>query len=61
MFHGCSKINYIKAMFLYTNNATHNWVSGVASTGTFVKNVNASIATGASGIPSGWTVETATE
>lgn len=62
MFHGCSKINYIKAMFLSTNNAAYNWVSGVAATGTFVKNANAAtIPTGASGIPSRWTVETATE
>ena len=35
-----------------------NWVSGVASTGTFVKNPNmTSLSTGASGIPSGWAVK----
>ena len=40
MFSGCSKVNYIKAMFTTTPSAsyTSNWVSGVKSTGTFVKN-----------------------
>ena len=34
-----------------------NWVNGVASTGTFVKNPSmTSLPTGTSGIPSGWTV-----
>ena len=34
-----------------------NWVNGVASTGTFVKNpAMTSLTTGQSGIPSGWTV-----
>lgn len=62
MFYGCSKLNYIKAMFttepttMY-DNYTMNWVSGVASTGTFVKNKDATwFVTGASGIPVGWDV-----
>ena len=39
---------------------TMNWVDGVASTGTFVKNSAATWnVTGVYGIPSGWTVETA--
>ena len=34
-----------------------NWVSGVASTGTFTKATSmTSLPTGVSGIPSGWTV-----
>lgn len=60
MFYGCTQLCYIKALSAsnpydyYTN-----WVSGVASTGTFVKSNGASWANGANGIPSGWTVETA--
>ena len=44
MFANCSKLNYIKAMFTtpIKGDATlYGWVSGVASTGTFVKNKNA--------------------
>ena len=62
MFYGCSKLNYIKSMFVTTPSSlyTGNWVYGVASTGTFVKNKNATWSvTGSDGIPSGWTVETA--
>ena len=39
----------------------NNWVQGVAPTGTFVKHPDANLQTGDNGIPSGWTVETATE
>ena len=58
MFCGCSKLNYIKmlATDISASNCLGYWVSNVASTGTFVKNPNASLPTGASGIPSGWTV-----
>ena len=61
MFYNCSKLNYIKAMFtVMLQNATNNWVSGVAAQGTFVKNVNAVWSTtGVNGVPTGWTVETA--
>lgn len=62
MFQKCSKLNYIKAMFTTTPIAlyTKNWVSGVASTGTFVKNAAATWdVTGVNGVPSGWTIETA--
>ena len=61
MFYGCSKLNYIKALFTTTPSAeyTSNWVNGVASTGTFVKNREATWnETGVNGIPTGWTVET---
>ena len=61
MFYGCSKVSYIKAMFTTNINATNytkNWVSGVASTGTFVKNKNATWnVTGVNGVPSGWTIQ----
>ena len=62
MFSGCTSLNYIKAMFTTTpsSNYTYNWVSGVASTGTFIKNSAATWnVTGDDGIPTGWTVETA--
>ena len=62
MFRYCSKLNYIKAMFTTTPSSSYTsyWVQGVASTGTFVKNRLATWnVTGTSGIPSGWTVETA--
>ena len=61
MFNGCSKLNYIKALFTTTPGSTYtyNWVSGVSSTGTFVKSKDATWdVTGAYGIPSGWTVTT---
>lgn len=63
MFYGCSNLNYIKCLAvdgINQSGSTNNWVSGVASTGTFVKNPNASSwPTGNKGIPSGWTVEDA--
>jgi hypothetical protein len=64
MFNGCTKLNYIKAMFTTTPSTTYtsNWVSGVASTGTFVKNSAATWnVTGVNGVPSRWTVQTADE
>lgn len=64
MFRGCSKLNYIKAMFTdaSASNCLSNWVNGVASSGTFVKNANSTFNTrGASGIPNNWTIETASE
>ena len=62
MFRNCSRLNYIKAMFTTTPSTsyTSNWVNGVASTGTFVKNSTAAWdVTGVNGVPTGWTVETA--
>lgn len=62
MFNGCTDLNYIKAMFTTkpTSSYTADWVSGVSATGTFVKNAAATWnVTGANGVPSGWTVETA--
>lgn len=59
MFYGCSKLSYIKmlATDISESSCLSNWVNGVASTGTFVKNPNmSSLTTGVSGIPSGWTV-----
>ena len=63
MFGNCTNLNYIKAMFTTTPNTnynTYNWVSGVSSTGTFVKNSAATWnVTGNNGVPTGWTVNTA--
>ena len=62
MFYDCTSLNYIKAMFttIPTNSCTYRWVSGVASSGTFVKNSAATWnVTGINGVPTGWTVETA--
>ena len=62
MFEGCTSLNYIKC--LATNisalDSTSNWVTGVAPSGTFVKNELAGwTTTGESGVPSGWVIETA--
>jgi hypothetical protein len=59
MFNGCSVLSRVKAMFKTTPNSsfTYAWLSGVSSTGTFIKNKDATWnVTGTSGIPSGWTV-----
>jgi hypothetical protein len=59
MFYTCKKLNYIKmlATDISANRCLLNWVIGVSSTGTFVKNpAMNSLPTGTSGIPSGWTV-----
>ena len=60
MFGNCSKLNYIKALFTTTPGSgyTNKWVNGVASTGTFVKNSEATWdITGVNGVPTGWTVQ----
>ena len=61
MFQGCTKLSYIKCLAtdISATNCTLDWVDGVASTGTFVKDANmTSWTTGTSGIPNGWTVVT---
>ena len=63
MFQQCSNLNYIKALFTTTPGSSYTslWVLGVASTGTFIKNADATWnVTDHSGVPSGWAVETAT-
>ena len=62
MFSGCSSLNYIKCLAtnISASNCTHNWVVGVAASGTFVKNASmSSWTTGTYGIPSGWSVQDA--
>lgn len=60
MFYGCNRLNYIKALFTTTprDYYTNNWVLGVASTGTFIKNPEATWdVVGDSGVPEGWRVK----
>lgn len=62
MFYGCTSLTYIKMMAtdISASGCLSLWVSGVASSGTFVKNSAATWdVIGISGVPSGWTVETA--
>ena len=62
MFNGCYSLSYINAMFTTTpgSSYTSNWVKDVKATGTFVKNAEATWnVTGNNGVPTGWTVETA--
>lgn len=53
------KLNYIKCLAtdISASNYTNSWVADVSSTGTFVKATGVTWPTGASGIPSGWTVQ----
>ena len=63
MFYSCEKLNYIKmlATDVSAENCLKGWVYKVSSNGTFIKHPDANIPSGVNGIPSGWTVETATE
>ena len=60
MFSGCKNLNYVKALF--TTNPTSDkyevtdWLSGVSSTGVFVKNAQATWNRYSVGIPSKWSV-----
>jgi hypothetical protein len=62
MFLNCTKLNYIKCLAtdISAYCTTNYWISGVSSTGTFVKHPDmTSWSIGDSGIPEGWTVEDA--
>ena len=62
MFTGCTQLNFIKCMAIDgfgTSKCKENWTSGVASSGTFVKDSGVAVSTwtrGASGIPTNWLV-----
>ena len=62
MFSSCTKLNYVKANFLTEPSSTYtsNWLSRVASTGTFVPNPDATwpstITRNSTTVPSGWTI-----
>ena len=59
MFNGCTSLNYIKCLAtdISAPSCTYHWLNNVSSTGIFVKDANTTWPTGASGIPSGWTVQ----
>lgn len=62
IFIDCASLNYIKCLAtnISATDCTFNWVNGVASSGTFVKNSSmSSWTTGISGIPSNWSVQNA--
>ena len=61
MFYECSKLNYVKALFTSDISCCEDWLYGVSSSGTFVKNAEATWdVVGASGVPEGWTIQTIT-
>ena len=63
MFAGCTNLNYVKANFLTepSSKYTSYWLDGVASTGTFVANSDATWTTtierNRSTVPAGWTIQ----
>jgi len=59
MFRDSPKIKYIKCLAtdISASNCLYNWVTNVASSGTFVKKSGVSYPSGGSGIPSGWTIQ----
>lgn len=59
MFSGCISLNSITCLAtdISASDFALNWVSGVASTGTFVKTHSVLWQCGDSGIPNGWSVE----
>ena len=61
MFEGCTKLNYVKALFTQLNDDAelYAWLRNVSATGTFVKSKDATWTNDKVGIPSGWTVQTA--
>lgn len=61
MFQGCSNLKYIKMLSTtrLSSAYSNNWVSGVSSSGTFVRNSSAWHPSGVHGVPSGWTIQTA--
>ena len=62
MFNGCSSLNEVRCKISSTISSSDissvyasNWLSNVASTGTFYTNADANWPSGVSGIPTGWT------
>lgn len=59
MFYGCTSLKNITCLAtnISAQDCTYQWVNGVSSTGTFVKDSNmSSWTTGVNGIPANWTV-----
>ena len=59
MLTSCTSLKYIKCLAtdMSATNCLYNWVANVAANGTFVKDAYTTWPHGASGIPSGWTVQ----
>lgn len=60
MFYNCTSLNSVNCLAtnISAGSCTSTWLYNVAATGTFTKSPNmSSWTTGASGIPTGWTVE----
>lgn len=60
MFYDCSKLNYVKCLAetnINNDYSTSQWLSGVSTTGTFVKKKGVTWPSGANGVPSGWIIE----
>ena len=60
MFDGCTSLNSVKCLAennLDSSGPLYIWLQDVAATGAFTKKTGVTWPTGASGIPSGWTVE----
>lgn len=61
LFSGCTSLNRVKCLATTNgdpmgNQTTFNWLNNVSATGLFIKAANSTWTTGASGIPSSWTV-----
>ena len=57
MFDGCTSLTQITlSATTVDQNSMVDWVSGVASSGTFYKPSTLTMTTGVNGIPNGWTV-----
>lgn len=60
LFYRCHSLNYIKmlATDISAIGCLYSWAVGVASTGTFIKNKNATWnVSGSDGVPRGWTIQ----
>lgn len=62
MFYNCKSLNYIKCLSTTRLGTSYSkyWVSGVASSGTFVRHSSRTQSNSTSAIPSGWAQQTAT-
>ena len=58
MFNECSNLQHVTCLAtnITATDCTSNWLSGVASTGTFTKAAGVNWPSGGDGIPEGWTV-----
>lgn len=56
MFRGCTSLKYIRCLTENISTYAKNWLFQASTTGTFVKKAGVTWESGASGIPSGWTI-----